>query len=88
MARFILVPGGWHGAWAFEAVSSNFSGVEFSYAQIAGLDRVQSAQNSKMLDALSLTLPMGLPTVTRTLTSGARPSFDHDVGLRHDRRRR
>ncbi|MFS2102320.1 alpha/beta fold hydrolase [Variovorax sp. Varisp85] len=26
MARFILVPGGWHGAWAFEAVGNALSG--------------------------------------------------------------
>ncbi|MBT2321814.1 alpha/beta hydrolase [Variovorax paradoxus] len=26
MARFVLVPGGWHGAWAFDAVSNALSG--------------------------------------------------------------
>lgn len=26
MARFVLVPGGWHGGWAFEAVSDALSG--------------------------------------------------------------
>jgi hypothetical protein len=25
MARFILVPGGWHGGWAFEAVGNALS---------------------------------------------------------------
>ena len=25
MARFVLVPGGWHGGWAFEAVSNALS---------------------------------------------------------------
>jgi hypothetical protein len=25
MARFVLVPGGWHGGWAFKAVSNALS---------------------------------------------------------------
>jgi hypothetical protein len=30
MARFVLVPAGWHGAWAIEAVSNGLSGEERS----------------------------------------------------------
>jgi pimeloyl-ACP methyl ester carboxylesterase len=41
MARFILVPGGWHGAWAFEAVSHALSseGHEVQALTLSGLDR-------------------------------------------------
>ncbi|WP_431121380.1 alpha/beta fold hydrolase [Variovorax paradoxus] len=40
MARFILVPGGWHGAWAFEAVSNALSseGHEVQALTLSGLD--------------------------------------------------
>ena len=40
MARFILVPGGWHGAWAFEAVSHALSseGHEVQALTLSGLD--------------------------------------------------
>ncbi|MDR6890004.1 MULTISPECIES: alpha/beta fold hydrolase [Variovorax] len=39
MARFILVPGGWHGAWAFDAVGSALSvkGHEVQALTLAGL---------------------------------------------------
>lgn len=39
MARFILVPGGWHGAWAFEAVSTALSseGHEVQALTLSGL---------------------------------------------------
>ncbi|WP_354375460.1 alpha/beta fold hydrolase [Variovorax paradoxus] len=39
MARFILVPGGWHGAWAFDAVSNALSseGHEVQALTLSGL---------------------------------------------------
>lgn len=39
MARFVLVPGGWHGGWAFEAVSNVLSseGHEVQALTLAGL---------------------------------------------------
>ena len=40
MARFVLVPGGWHGGWAFEAVSHALSsaGHEVQALTLSGLD--------------------------------------------------
>jgi pimeloyl-ACP methyl ester carboxylesterase len=45
MARFVLVPGGWHGGWAFDAVARPLTeaGHEVAALTLAGMDGVDAA---------------------------------------------
>jgi len=56
MARFILVPGGWHGGWAFEAVGNALSseGHEVQALTLPGLgdERADGANLDRHIDAV------------------------------------